>query len=497
MKVIMKFRYIISAIAVLAVSASCSNFLDLSDPNAVTVGNYYQTETDIEQSINGAYAQIKSGAFYGTSTFYFEECKARMLTYPDTGVGGGTNAQFDNCTVVPSNTIVNDRWNAIYNCIDRANVVLKHIGDISYNPANKKDIYEAEARFVRALAYYTLVTTYGDVPLVLAKLESLAAVNEANVRVSTEKVYQAIFDDCKFVAESPIADLQTAANCGKASKVAALTLWGKALLQMATDEKYASQKAALCKTAQEKLEAAWSKKPFADFKALDLVEPFTVTAQDGAKENIFQLCFIGGSNSANSSYNTSFRPTEIEDPAKEVSFAGSAGSFFMPLKKSQAIFDEDGDLRFTKLMAHGAHKGNECYYTLKYLDLDPSGYAGCNFVVLRYADVALMLAEAYYHAGDATNAQKYLNYVRNRAGLANCTLTGSALRDAIYKERQREFCYEGKAFSDMKRGYTKAEMNTLMKADGATEYSNTDYLCPIPNVQHILNPEGLWQNEGY
>ena len=49
----------------------------------------------------------------------------------------------------------------------------------------------------------------------------------------------------------------------------------------------------------------------------------------------------------------------------------------------------------------------------------------------------------------------------------------------------------------MKRGYTKAEMLDLMKKDGATEYDNTDYYLPIPHTQHILNPDGLYQNPGY
>lgn len=493
----MKLRYIFTAIAVLAVGSSCSNFLDLSDPNAVTVGNYYQTETDIEQSVNGVYAQIKTGNFYDGSCWYFEECKARMLTYPDTGVGGGENAQFDNCSVVPSNQIVLSRWNGIYKCIDRANVVLKHLDDVTYTNASNRDIYEAEVRFVRALAYYTLVTTFGDVPLILEKLESLDAVNEANVRVSTDKVYQAIFDDCEFVVNSPIANLQDKANCGRASKVAALALWGKAALQMATDENYASQKSSLCATAQSKLNDAWSKKPFSDFASLGIEAPFVVNDQDGALENIFQLCYIGGSNAANSGYNSSFRPANIDDPAYETNYAGNSGGFFMPLKKTYEIFDEEGDARFTTLMGHGSHKGSETYFTLKYRDLDPSGYGGCNLVLLRYADVALMLAEAYYHGGNESQALQWLNLVRSRANLAASTASGKNLRDAIYKERQREFCYEAKAFSDLKRGYTKAEIMEIMRKDGATEYSDADYLCPIPNTQHILNPEGLWQNPGY
>ena len=110
-----------------------------------------------------------------------------------------------------------------------------------------------------------------------------------------------------------------------------------------------------------------------------------------------------------------------------------------------------------------------------------------------------MLAEAEYHGGNASAALPWLNMVRNRAGLANTTATsGTALRDAIYKERYREFAYEFKGWSDLRRQYTKAELETYMKTvNGAAEYSNTDYYLPIPHAQYLLNPTGLWQNPGY
>ena len=493
----MKLKYFLPVLALAATAVSC-NYLNLSDPNSVTVGNYYTSEADIQQSVNGVYAVLKDGNVYGTSASYYQGCKARLYSYPDTGVGGGENASYYSCTVQASSSINLSHWNALYKCIDRANVVLKHLDDVKYANANSKDSYEAEVRFCRALCYYNLVADYGAVPLVLKKLETLGEVNEANVRVPKDQVYQAIFDDCEFVVKSPLADLnQTVAACGKANKVAAYTLWAKAALQMATDEDFSSKKAALCQTAITQLNNAWGKKSFSKLEDLPIGDAFDVANQETAKENIFQLVFIGGSNSANSSYNTQFRPTTIYDPNKEINADKSAGSFHMGITTGKKIWDEAGDKRWDDFMGEGNYKGAETCYPLKYRDLDASKFYGCNYVVFRYADVALMLAEAYYHSNQAGDACTWLNMVRNRAGLGKVNLSGTALRDAIYKERKREFAFEFMEWNDMKRGYTKAELNTLMQADGATEYSDTDYLLPIPYTQHILNPEKLYQNPGY
>ena len=496
----MKLNHIVLILAVAALTVSCKDYLNLSDPNAVTTGNYYQSESDMRASLDGAYAVFKDGNFMGSSNTYFEECKARFLTYPDTGVNAGENASFDNCSVVPSNQFVLSRWNSIYKCIDRANVVLKHLDDITYADPKVRANFEAEARFIRALCYYTLVCDWGAVPVVLSKLESLDAVKAANKRAPKDEVYKAIFDDCAWVInESSLPDLQPASGCGRASKVAAMALYGKALLQKATDPDFTSEKVTLATQAITQLTAAWNKKPFTDFTTVDIEEIWDVAKQPAAKESIFQLEFIGGSNAANSSYNTSFRSKNIDSADKEVNAKESAGGFIMVTRKAQEIWGEAGDKRYTELMGSGTQDGGlASYYTLKYKDLDASGYYGCNNVVLRYADVALMLAEANYHANKPSDAIPYVNMVRNRAGLANTTATGgTALRDVIYKERQREFAYEFKAWTDLKRGYSPAEIKAIMAADGATEYDDADLLLPIPHTQYLLNPEGLYQNPGY
>ena len=491
----MKLKYIIAALLVAVTSVSCNKFLDLSDPDAVTVGNFYQTESDIQQSVYGAYAQLKNGYICGTSQWYLEECKANMLFYPDTGVNAGENASFDNASVVSTNQFVASAWNAYYVCIKRANNVLKHLDDVTYANADTKAIYEAEMRFLRAFCYYRLVCHFGAVPLVLETLENLDAIKAANVRVDKEQIYQAIFDDCKAAAASPLPNLQNKANCGRASKAAVYTLWGKALLQMATDPDFSAQKASLSGNAITQLQAAWAVKPFSDFTALPVEDAFNLENQDSAPENIFQTVYISGSTTANSSFNTQFRPTDIDDPTKEVNPKKSSGSFFMRENYCEALYDEQGDLRFQKLIGHGLRNKIPFYYTVKYADMNESGYYGCNFIVFRYADVALMLAEANYHAGKAADALTWLNMVRKRAGLGNSTASGTALRDAIYHERNREFAYEGKIWSDMKRGYSKSEIRDIMHGLNVTMYSDTHYLLPIPHAQIIL---GLGpQNPGY
>lgn len=130
------------------------------------------------------------------------------------------------------------------------------------------------------------------------------------------------------------------------------------------------------------------------------------------------------------------------DPDKEVNAKKSGGSYFMSVAKAQSIWNERGDKRFD-------------------------------------------------------DAAKWVNMIRQRAGLPATNATGTALRDVIYKERQREFAYEFKAWTDIKRGYSPAEIKAIMVADGATMYSDEDLLLPIPHTQYLLNPEGLYQNPGY
>lgn len=151
---------------------------------------------------------------------------------------------------------------------------------------------------------------------------------------------------------------------------------------------------------------------------------------------------------------------------------------------------EAGDLR--KDVSCGTASGIN--YVKKYTDLDDvNGYGDNDWIILRYADIALMLAEVKMQLNE-TDAVTYLNMVRERAGLPD--YSGSNLRDAILHERRVEFAFEGQYWYDLLRLYTHQELLSVMQKKNPN-FSEKDFLLPIPYDEHKLDPERMYQNKGY
>ena len=230
----MRISHLFILLAASAMLTAC-DFLDEYNPNSVTVGNYYTSEEDIVASLNGVYTSLTQ-SYVADNYHYFTDVRANATVVTNSGANSGIPYQFYNYTLTEENVYVYNRYSQLYKIISRANTLFAHLGDVSYATPSARDTYEAEARFLRALSYYWLVTAWGDVPLVLKVLESTEEVRANNYRRPKAEIYQAIFDDLKYVTESPLLDVQPASACGKVSKAAAWALWGKALLQQACDE---------------------------------------------------------------------------------------------------------------------------------------------------------------------------------------------------------------------------------------------------------------------
>ena len=124
--------------------------------------------------------------------------------------------------------------------------------------------------------------------------------------------------------------------------------------------------------------------------------------------------------------------------------------------------------------------------------------AGNDWIVLRYADVLLMHAEAILSGGQSTtstNALASFQEVRNRAGLT--TLVTEITKEDLLNERRVELAFENHRLFDLIRMGEAATVLGAFSSANSLSFSSTDLLLPIPQREIGLSNSLLTQNPGY
>jgi len=214
-------------------------------------------------------------------------------------------------------------------------------------------------------------------------------------------------------------------------------------------------------------------------------------------EIIFAVRYSKGGYGTGSLFANSFAPN-----SSITGGIGNAGQYNTLTPDLVAAFvanDTTKDLRYS--VSVGYFSSNKEYYTKKYTDIPASdGDADNDWIVLRYADILLMYAEALNEQGNTGIALPYIDRVRERAGLADLpvTLTQDSLRLAIGNERRIELNMEGHRWFDLVRtGRAITVMNDYFtKYAAATRIDEHNLLFPVPVSEINTNPI-LTQNTGY
>ena len=187
---------------------------------------YYSTPDGLNAAVVASYSQLRG--FYGREQL-LSLTQVGTDTWMAADQSGSNNKDFDsyggglNPTVAPlANT-----WNPAYQAINTLNAALERGPNTQgISPTVKKTLL-AEAHFLRALNYFTLVQTFGDVTLQLKENQGVVATA---VRDSAAAVYRAIIADL----DTAVNDLPaTQTDFGRATKGAALTLRSKVYLTRA------------------------------------------------------------------------------------------------------------------------------------------------------------------------------------------------------------------------------------------------------------------------
>ncbi|MFC0515144.1 RagB/SusD family nutrient uptake outer membrane protein [Mucilaginibacter angelicae] len=467
----MKIKYIIIAAVLTVTASSCKKELYQNPVTSKDLGKFMTNQAETEEYVTAVYGTLQSTGLYGLYLPAFAEIPSDNTFDQVPSNDNGNYGQLDQFTTIPSNDIIETTWRDAYQGIQKANVVLNRIDKITYTDPAIKQARKGEMLFIRALLYFNIVRLYGDVPLVTTETTDPNQYFGLG-RQPAAKVYDQIKAD--LTAAIPLLP-EVAGQPGRVIKTAAESLLGKVYLTL---KDYANAETQLLVVVNSGKHALLTRPQ----------DVFAVSNENN-KEIIFAVQFTSGlnGNSEGSIMFQQFSPSATVTGAK---------GHNLPTLSLYNLYTA-GDLRkgvYVALAPTGAPFDNKLTAPNTIITDGPS-----DFVVLRYADVVLMMAEVENELGNTTSAVAYLNSIRNRAGLANTVAVNQAdLRDAIALERRLELIGEGHRWFDLLRtGTAVTVMNKWFKDNNILiTIDQHNLLMPVPQSQINTDP-AIKQNSGY
>ena len=470
---------------------SCDDFLDVEPQDRIDSESFFANDQEMVIGINGVYASqrlVFSRADAG-SPLIFTLLESRSDNVGMDHTDQKERVETDLFSETPGNNPITGLWEAMWNTLNLANKVIES-GSSAEGNQSIINRTVGEAKFIRAYTYFQLVNIWGGVPLRTLPTEDFD--NAVVPRASVSEVYDLIVRDLEEAASAlpDTYDGDPGNEVGRATSGAALTLLGKAELQRGN--------ASEAVTALRQVEGRYSLLPnFADIHA---------AGNNNTAESIF-FFFFNPSNQTGLTGNNNFIPASVAVDLGIV--AGGSAREFLSGYPTQDLVDSfdpaDGRIPATfGIATEGAYIGP---YIAKFIDTNAAAQGSdINLVVLRYADVLLMLAEAL---GEGTEAYNLLNQVRARAGLPaiDATSPGTFI-EKIQNERRWEFAFEMHRWFDLLR-LPQSEVTSIMETQLESQQLNKfgltvnisltgdNLLYPLPQGEIDISDGVVTQNPGY
>jgi hypothetical protein len=466
-----KLKYIIILCCLFVIGCS-EDFLDRTPISNANEEDFYKSEEDLTTALWSAYNSLYTiyapeslPSFFGelmSDNAYSDNLAGRVQDFED----------FENHTMKVENELVLDFWNNYYKAIYIVNNIITNAENASFD---SKNTIIGEAKFLRAMYYFDMVRAWGDVPLVKTPL----SIKEAYAKGRTDKneIYDFIIEDLTYAAEN-LPDKSNERFAGAATSDAANTLLGKVYLTIDNKSR-----------ASEVLNKVYN-----NFQLVPYADLWDMTKKNGP-ESIFEIQYKGGVSNPYSLYWAMFTPVD-----NRVVTAWGGG--FNQITNDLWNAYEENDPRRDLTIQNGyiANDGSfvEVKFPIKWKDEDAEvdglrEASNNNFIVLRYADVLLMLTEA-------TGDPKYLNEVRNRVGLPpygsdEYPTEYNTVDLALEHERQVEFACEFHRWFDLIR--TGRAIEVIKNSSKNVDLTEEELLLPIPLEIITQNPDVIIQNNAY
>jgi len=480
---------------------SCSGFLDKNPLDQISSPTFWTNDNEVQMALAGVYSRLNIAPFQHddakSDVMAGESSSNQSQAWVPIAQGGIT---------ATAGSLISEIYTNAYLGVGSCNFFMDNV-DKAPIPDASKTIYKGEVQFLRALFYAKLVDVYGGVPL----YTKTVTIEESKVKQSTkDQVITQVLSDLDFA----IASLPDKAYTdGHAVKGSALALKARVLL-------YQGQWAAAATAAKQVMDGA-KFSIFNNYRTL-----FLATGQNNNPEIIFSTRYLNPDDYSDLDIRWNWhgvvnpRQELVDDYECTDGLPITTSPLYVP---ANVMTNRDPRLamtikRFEDKVVNSAgvtmsfaYNGPSTtgYNPVKYgnwdcLPIDYSTKSEQDWILLRYADVLLMYAEATNEAtGPDASVYKAINDIRARPGVnmppLPAGLTKDQMREKIRHERRVELAMEGLRWSDIKRWKTaEVYINTLVDQGGTHRkfVAPTNYLMPFPQSEIDIN-KNLVQNPGY
>lgn len=524
MKLYIKQIITMAALVGVTTTGCKKEFFNRPPEDQYTVGGYYTTAAQVQSSTNALYA----APWFGWNT---KVSWAITELASGNGRSGSDDVKaFGNFSVSNGNFELSAAWNSLFTVVAQSNAVIYNLPTVPASvPVSVVNNALGEAHVLRALAYFHLVRIFGNVPIIENPLDFVGSPSTIRTNPVTD-VYKFILNDLKFGEANCTPNV---AGTGHVSSGSASALMAKVYLYM---QDYANAKAQAEKVINSHEFGLFG----VDVAGRTYADLFKI-ANNNNKESIIALQWLsnggyGFGNGVQASLAYSSTITQTGDgygvlaPTFDLIDAYPSND-----QRRKATIMLPGDYYpelnqagggFT-VPANASSQGTHAQIK-KYVIGSPADNGGksafqstgMNTYMLRLADMYLIAAEAILGASagnsstglgltattsDAT-AVKYLNTIRNRAGLGS--VSSFTFQDLL-KERRLEFAIEGDYWFDLcridgfnvtahpkaiaiikaqDRGDSSNDTPPVRYGNGYYTPTNANFLLPYPATEVANDP---------
>lgn len=454
-----KYYFLLGVLSVAALS--CDDFLDREPIDQITTDKYFTDESSVTSALTGVYRTLTGANYYGRAMMIVPELSAKQVVsvqqYPEYLVFLRDSINIDNPWTL-------NIWTSSYTTINALNNVLAlqdggiRAGEVTFASDSTREGLMQEARFLRALVYFNLVRSFGDVPVILEPTTPTTDLNVA--RTPAAAVYDQIVRDLQM----PKADVlpvrySAAADGARVTRYAVEALLAKVYLYRGEYALAAEKSLGVIQNGGYSLATKYG----------------DIWATRNSAESIFEL-----------QYDAALQNELAKNTA-------TSGGIFTSSRTVYDSFDVADARRDVNVMKP---EGKDIYYIGKYR----GAATAQNIPVIRLGELYLIYAEAQARSVGAIDSSAYAYYkaIRTRAGLTTGDTTDyvgapenmlTQFIADVQREKRRELMYEGEAWFDYARtGLALTEM--MVKPNEGR------FLYPVPQSERDLN--GLLdQNDVY